>query len=125
MHRTIRAALVATLAAWSCAAAAQDTLSMPEVKSLISGNTAYMQNLESKVYLRMHFAPSGTFTVLRDDGAQFDGVWSVRADGTLCTIASNENCGKLHKNADGTYTRDTGAGGFAHRWLKFTPGKDF
>lgn len=124
MHTT-RTALAAALMAWSCTAAAQGALSMPEVKALISGNTAYMQNLENKMHLRMHVAPSGTFSVLRDDGAQFDGVWNVRADGALCTIASNENCGKLHRNADGTYTRDTGAGGFAHRWLKFTPGKDF
>ncbi len=123
--RLPRITLLTALAAWSCATAAQDALGMAEVKTLISGNTVYMQNLENGLHLWMHFAPSGQFVVLRDDGAQFDGLWSLRPDGTLCTITSNENCGKLQKHADGTYKRDTGARGFAHRWLKITPGKDF
>ena len=121
--RAPKAMAFTTLALLSTSGTAQDQLGMVEVKSLISGNTVYMQNVENGLHLRMHFTASGQFAVLRDDGATFDGVWSVRPDGTLCTIASNEVCGKLHKHADGTYKRE--AGGFAHRWLKITPGKDF
>lgn len=121
--RLLRTVSLAALAAWSFSVAAQSTLGMAEAKALITGNTVYMQNLESGLHMRFHFAPSGQFLVLRDDGVTFDGIWSVRSDGALCTIASNEACGKLQKLADGTYKRE--AGGFAHRWLTITPGKDF
>ena len=117
-------ALCVALAALSGSAAAQNPLGMVELKSLINGNTIYMQNLENKLFLRMHYEPSGQFVVLRDDGARYDGLWSVRADGTLCIIAQGEICGKIQKNADGTYTRMVG-GAAAFKWLTITPGKDF
>lgn len=121
----LRTTLLAVIAVCPFAAAAQDTLGAAETRALISSNTARMQNLENGLYLRMYFEPAGQFVVQRDDGVQFDGLWSVRPDGTLCTIASNEICGKLQKQVDGTYKRDTGAGGFAHHWVKITPGRDF
>lgn len=61
---------------------------------------------------------------LRDDGVQFSGLWSVRADGAHCTIIHNEECGRIEKSADGTHTRVVG-GTPAFKWLKVTPGKDF
>lgn len=115
---------LAALAAWGSPALADNLMSMAEVKALITGNTVYMQNLENKLFLRMHYEPSGQFAVLRDDGARYDGLWSVRADGTLCIVAQGEVCGKIQKNTEGTYTRLVG-GAPAFKWLTVTPGKDF
>lgn len=112
------------LAALSGSAAAQNSLGMAEVKALITGNTVHAQNLSNGLFLRAHYEPGGQFVVLRDDGAQFSGVWSVRANGTLCLIVSGEECGSIVKNADGTYTRMAGSAP-AFKWLKITPGKDF
>jgi hypothetical protein len=95
---------LALLAAPSVPAVADNLMGMAAIKALISGNTVYMQNLENKLFLRMHYEPSGQFAVLRDDGARYDGLWSVRADGT--------------------YTRFVG-GAAAFNWLTISPGKDF
>lgn len=124
LKHTLVIATYAALAASSSPVSAENPLSVAEVKALITGNTVYMQNLENKLFLRMHYEPSGQFVVLRDDGARYDGLWSVRADGTLCVIAQGEICGKIQKNTDGTYTRMVG-GAPAFKWLTITPGKDF
>jgi hypothetical protein len=78
----------AALAGFGSPAAAQDSLGMAELKALIIGNSVYAHNLSNGLFLRAHFEPGGQFVVLRDDGAQFAGLWSVRANGMLCLIVS-------------------------------------
>lgn len=124
MKHTLVIAVYAALAVSISPVWAENPLSMAELKALITGNTIHAQNLSNGLYLRAHYEPGGQFVVLRDDGAQFSGVWSVRANGTLCLIVSGEECGSIVKNADGTYTRMAGSAP-AFKWLKITPGKDF
>jgi hypothetical protein len=120
----LRTTLLAALAAWPCAAAAQDTLGLAEVKALITDSTVDMQRLSDGASFRTYYAASGDVILQRSDAAAFAGRWSVRADGTLCVYFDVETCGSTEKNADGTYTRIVG-GKPAFTWLKVTPGKDF
>jgi hypothetical protein len=112
------------LAASAAPAAAQAFLNMAELKALVSGNTVHFTNLENGLVGRAFHDAGGEVMVDRDDGATFSGLWSVRADGTHCIIFSGEVCGKIRKNADGTYTRViVGSPGFT--WMRITPGKGF
>lgn len=122
--RVIRTPLLTALAAWSCAAAAQDSLGMAQVKALITGSTVVMQRLSDGASFRSYYTASGDVIVQRSDAVEFSGRWSVRADGTLCVYFDVETCGGTEKNADGTYTRIIG-GTPAFKWLKVTPGKAF
>lgn len=122
--RLLRIPLLTALAAWSCAAAAQDTLGMAQVKALITGRTVDVHRLSDGASFRNYYAASGDVILQRADAQEFTGRWSLRADGTLCVFFDTEICGSTRKNADGTYTRVVN-GAPAFRWLKVTRGKDF
>jgi hypothetical protein len=92
-------------------AQAQATLSMAEVKTLITDKTVDIHNLSTGLPFRAYHAASGEMIVQRADAMEFSGRWSVRADGAHCVYFDVESCGSLSKNA--------------FTWLKVTPGKDF
>lgn len=114
--------LLAALAA-SQSALADNALGAAEIKVLVTGNTVYLERLSDGERFRNYFADSGDVILQRPDAMEFTGRWSVRGDGSHCVFFAEESCGKITKNADGTYTRI--ARGIAFRWLKITPGKDF
>lgn len=123
----VRSGLIAACAAgfiWSGPVAAQSTLTMPDLKTLISGNTVHATVLEGGRTYLFYFAPSGEIMVQRDDANEFSGVWSIRPDGTLCVFFSGETCGTIVTNADGTHTRNVG-GAPTYKWIRITPGKGF
>lgn len=122
--RLPRTVLLIALTAASGAATAQDTLGMAEVKSLITEKTVDIVILSSGQPFRSYHAASGDMIVQRADAMEFAGRWKVREDGSHCVYFDRESCGKLSKNADGTYTRIVD-GVPTFRWVKITPGKDF
>lgn len=62
--------------------------------------------------------------IQRADAMEFSGRWSLRPNGMLCVYFDMENCGTIHKDGDGSYTRMV-EGKPTFRWLKISPGKDF
>jgi hypothetical protein len=117
-------ALCNALLAFSTSAAAQNTLGMAELKSLINGNTVHFVDIATGRGGRAHHGTSGQIEVLRDDGGTYSGMWGVSANGTRCMIVSNEICSKVRKNVDGSYARVIN-GVPSAKWTKITPGKDF
>ena len=114
----------AALAASSGPAAAQGFLSMDELKTLITGNTVHFKAVDSGRTGRVYYDAKGEMLVDRDEGATYSGLWSVGTNGLLCINTSGEICGKVRKNADGTYThmiREVPG----YEWPKITAGKSF
>jgi hypothetical protein len=120
----MRTGLLAALATSGTFASAQNLLGMEELKALISGNTVHTENLSNGRTFYVYHGASGELELQREDAAVFSGIWSVRADGTHCVSFNDETCGRIEKNADGTYTRIIN-GAPAFKWLKITPGKGF
>ena len=112
------------MAACSLPASAQEVLGKSDATALISGNTVHFKNLSNGQTGRAYHAKSGQILFDRDDGATFSGLWSVQANGKRCVIVSNELCGQIRKNADGTYTW-LGDAGETVQWTRITPGKAF
>lgn len=113
----------AALALSGSATSAESFLGMAELKALISGNTVQGESAQGQGF-QVYYDASGDLTFQRADGNEFSGRWSVRPDGAHCQFFSEENCGKITRNADGTYTRVV-SGAAASRWLKIAPGKAF
>jgi len=118
------AMLLAALAALSSPGMAQGQLGIAEVRALVSGTTVDILNLSSGQPFRAYFAASGELVIQRPDAVEVAGRWNVREDGSHCVHFDRESCGKLSKNADGSYTRVVDDA-LAYRWLRVTPGKDF
>ena len=115
----------AALAASSAPTMAQTFLSLDELKALITGNTVDFNNIDSGRPGRVYFDARGEIAVERLESS-YPGIWNARADGTLCLLVEREFCGKVQKNADGTYTHPiSGIPGFGFTWHRITPGKGF
>jgi Protein of unknown function (DUF995) len=124
MRLNLRIATGLAIVCIPSAAQAADYLDKSELTTLIAGNTVYFKNFANGVTGRAFHDTSGRILVERDDGAAFEGLWSVQANGKLCMIVSNEICSTVTKNTDGSYTRRTD-GGDIYQWTKITPGKGF
>ena len=126
VRRHARSVAVASLALslLATAALAQDYLTREQLGQLITGNTVHAEDLASGRSFLVYHDPSGAWLLQRQDGTTVNGVWRISADGAQCVILDAENCGRLRRNADGTYTREVG-GAPRQKWHKVSGGKAF
>lgn len=118
-----RLALAAT-AAYACTASAEELLGKEKLGELIAGNTVHTEDLQSgRSFLAFHH-PGGEWILQREDGSTVHGTWRISNDGAQCVVIDAETCGRIRKNADGTYTRVVD-GTPRNRWSKVTGGKAF
>lgn len=107
-------------ASWAFAA---DSLSRNEVEKLVTGNTIHFEE-PGKGEFRAYLDSAGKVIRLHD-GETLEGTWHVNDDGALCLhyVGSEDHCGMVKKDSDGTYTRVDDANVTYHR-TKISNGKE-
>jgi hypothetical protein len=106
------------------AALAQDYQTRDQLVQLIKGNTVHAEDLASGRSFLVYHDPSGAWLLQRQDGTTVSGVWRISAEGAQCVVIDVENCGRIQKNADGTYTRVVD-GTPRQKWHRISGGKAF
>jgi hypothetical protein len=124
MLRYLTSVVLAAAAAYASGALAEEFLDKERLGALIAGNTVHTEDLQSGRSFLAYHHPGGGWILRREDGSTIDGIWRISADGAQCVVIDAETCGRIRKNADGTYTRVVN-GAPRNKWTKVTPGKAF
>jgi hypothetical protein len=97
-----------TIVAWAvlatAASAADDVLSAPEAKALVSGNSYTVFNPGQDSTGRHFSDADGSQTKITKTGQFKRGMWQIKSDGSYCIeFQGKATCGLVHKKEGGAY----------------------